>query len=326
MEDESELVESLIHRAGRRIEPPAEAYRQVFAAAQAALREKTTRQRNRVWVMWAGAAAMMILVVTRWAPPVAQQNDFARVERMIGGVEVATGDIWRPLAEARVRLAAGTKIRTLEDGRGAFLLAGGESLRLDANTQVSLEAPGRLYFERGTIYVDSGPQSIAKHIEVVTPAGTARDLGTQFELQVAGAALRLRVREGSVSIERGDGSMTGTAGDQITIDARGAVSRDWIASDSEAWQWAESIAPTSDMDGKPAADLIAWVARETGRRLRYASPVVEQRAATVILHGNVRHLAPLVALEAMLATTDLECALRGDTMEIRSRDTPPLDP
>ena len=272
---------------------------------------------------------MLVLAVTlmmRWTPPAAQQGELARAARLVGGVEVATGDIWRPLTEARVRLSAGTKIRTLEDGRGAFTLAGGESLRLNSGTEIMLDGPGRIYFTRGTIYVDSGARPATQRVEVVTPVGTARDLGTQFELQVAGAALRLRVREGSVSIDRGGQSVTGGAGDQITIDVLGGVSRDDIEPDADAWQWAEAIAPTPDMDGKPAAELIAWVARETGRQLRYASVIAEQRAETVILHGNVRHLAPLAALEAMLATTDLEYALRGDTMEIRTRDTLPLNP
>jgi hypothetical protein len=53
--------------------------------------------------------------------------------------------------------------------------------------------------------------------------------------------------------------------------------------------------------------------------LRYESPAIEERAATVILHGDIRHLPPLAALEAMLATTDLEYVLDGDTIEIRAR-------
>ena len=65
--------------------------------------------------------------------------------------------------------------------------------------------------------------------------------------------------------------------------------------------------------------LLAWVARETGRQLHYESTAVEARAANVILHGNIRHLAPLAALDVMLATTDLEYTLVGDTMEIRIR-------
>ena len=81
-----------------------------------------------------------------------------------------------------------------------------------------------------------------------------------------------------------------------------------------------------DMDGKPASALISWVARETGRKLAYESPLVEQRATAAILHGDIRHLPPMAALEAMLATTDLFVELKGDTMEIRSRSIEPPSP
>jgi ferric-dicitrate binding protein FerR (iron transport regulator) len=323
METKPDIVESLISAAGRRVEPPEEAYRQVLAAASVAFHEKTSRRRQRRYLLAAAAAAVAVLAVAliaQWPEPIGARATLATVERVIGGVEVAVGDAWQPLAEGRGSMGTGRRVRTLAHGRAALALAGGESLRLANDTEIMLDAPGRVYVARGTIYVDSGARPAASRIEVVTPAGTARDLGTQFELAVAGAALRLRVREGQVAIDQGGRSLTGRAGEQIAIDALGGVSRGVIASDSPAWLWAESIAPMPDMDGKPASLLISWVARETGRQLRYASPIVKQRASTVILHGNIEHLPPLDALEAMLATTDLECALAGDTMEIRARD------
>jgi ferric-dicitrate binding protein FerR (iron transport regulator) len=329
MQNETELIELLLQRAGPRSEPPADAYEQVHAAAIAAFRARTTRRRERQWMLWAGAAAMTVLAIAlifQRTPPSAERSELARIERVVGGAEEATGDVWRGVGKTRTSLSPGVKLRTLAGGRLALALAGGGSLRLDAETEVMLDAPGRLYVRHGTIYVDSGARPGASRLQIVTPAGTARDIGTQFELQVAGSALRLRVREGSVSIDRGGQSVTGGAGEQIAIDARGGISRDVIEPDAAAWQWAESIAQTPDMDGKPAAELIAWVARETGRELRYVSPTVEQRAATVILHGNLRNLSPLAALEAMLATTDLEYVLQGDTMEIRTRDALPLNP
>jgi len=331
MQNESDLVELLLRKAGPRAEPPADAYRQVHAAAMAAFHARTQRRRGRRWLLSAGAAAAAVVVLAialmfEWTPPAAERSELARIERVIGGAEEATGDAWRTLGETGSPLTAGIKLRTLAGGRVALALAGGGSLRLDAETEVMLDAPGRLYVGRGTIYVDSGARPGASRLEILTPAGTARDIGTQFELRVAGSALRLRVREGTVSIDRGGRSLTGGAGEQIAIDAQGGISRDAIEPDAAAWQWAETIAPAPDMDGKPAAELIAWVARETGRELRYVSPNAEQRASNVILHGNIRNLTPLAALEAMLATTDLEYALRGDTMEIRTRDTPPLDP
>jgi len=329
MQNETDLIESLLRRAGPRSEPPVDAYHQVHAAAFDAFRAKTARRRGRQRVLWAGAAAAAVFAIAlmfQWTPPMSVPSELARIERMTGGVEAATGEAWRALGEARTPLTTGMKLRTLTGGRVALALAGGGSLRLDAETEVMLDAPGRIYVRHGTIYVDSGARPGATRLQIVTPAGTARDIGTQFELQVAGSALRLRVREGSVSIDRGGQSLTGGAGEQIAIDALGGISRDVIEPAAASWQWAESIAPTPDMDGRPAAELIAWAARETGRELRYVSPNAEQRASSVILHGNIRNLTPLAALEAMLATTDLEYALRGDTMEIRTRDTPPLDP
>ena len=322
MQPEMDVVASLIRSAGRRVEPPQDAYRQVFVAAHAAFRAKAARQRNRVLMLWAGAAATVVLgaaLAMRWTSPFAPPAELARVARTIGAVEIAEGDNWRPVLDAQAKLAAGTRIRTRADGRAAIALAAGESLRMAPDTEVVLDAPGRLYLQRGTAYLDGGPQPARAGIEVVTPAGTARELGTQFELRVAGTGLRLRVREGAVAIDHGGRSVTGLAGEEVSIDAFGGVLRTTIQPDDPAWQWAEAIAPMPDMDGQPASALIAWVARETGRRLRYESPLVEERAGTVILHGEIRHLAPLEALEAMLATTDLRVELDGNTMEIRSR-------
>jgi ferric-dicitrate binding protein FerR (iron transport regulator) len=329
MEREVDIVESLIRSAGRRAEPPEDAYGHVFTIAHEAFRKKTARHRERVWFLWAGAAAVLVFAVAlmaRWTPPVALQEELARVARAAGEVEVATGDLWRPLAEARARLSPGIKLRTRADGRVALALAGGESLRLAGGTEVMLDAPGRLYVQAGTIYVDSGARPAASHVEVVTRAGTVRDVGTQFEVAVTGVALRLRVREGMVALDRAGESLVGRAGEQIAIDGLGGVSRAAIAPHDASWQWAEAIAPMPDMDGRPAADLISWVARETGRQLAYESPLVEQRASAVILHGDIRNLPPLAALEAMLATTDLVVELNGDTMEVRARSIEPTAP
>ena len=72
----------------------------------------------------------------------------------------------------------------------------------------------------------------------------------------------------------------------------------------------------------PLTVLLEWVARETGRVIQFDKPEIERKAGTTILHGNIRHLAPLEALEVMLATTDLEYALPDDgTILIRLKVT-----
>lgn len=320
-QQEPDLVATLIRAAGKREAPPEDAYRQVLTAATAALREKTARRSERVWMLWAGAAAVLVLAVAlmfQWTPPGAGGAELARVERAIGAVERATGDLWQPLAESGALLQRGARLRTLAGASAGLVLAGGDSLRLAPGTEVMLDEPGALYLREGRIYVDHHG-SVGTGLRITTPAGTVRDLGTQFELQVDGSALRLRVREGRVEVERAGQQVTGEAGEQLDIDAFGSVLRSRIAPDAPAWRWAEALAPTPDIEGRPAIELLDWVARETGRSLRFADPPARERARQVMLHGNIRHLSPLDALEVMLATTDLEYALGERTIEIRTR-------
>ena len=74
MEPEVDIVESLIRSAGRRVDPPEDACRQVFAAAHDSFRKVSSRRQERVWLLWAGAAAVLVFAVAlmvRWTPPVA---------------------------------------------------------------------------------------------------------------------------------------------------------------------------------------------------------------------------------------------------------------
>lgn len=316
----ADMVAALIQAAGRRAEPPAGVYRQVLDAAMTALREKTARRRARTWLISAAAAglAAVSVMLLMQRGEVSLQPRMATVVRTIGAVELRSGGRWKPLVESGGAIAAGTGLRTLAGGGAALSLGDGTSLRLAAATEVQFDGPHEILLRDGQLYLDNHA-SLGTGFRIGTPLGTVRDVGTQFEVRVADGVLRLRVREGRVEIDRAGERLTGAAGEQLEIDVLGGVSRSLIATTDPAWQWAETMAPAPEIDGRPATELLAWVARETGRRLRYQSPDVELRAATVILHGNIRHLAPLAALDAMLATTDLEYVLDGDTMEIRAR-------
>jgi ferric-dicitrate binding protein FerR (iron transport regulator) len=320
-EDRADMVAALIRAAGRRTLPPADAYQQVLGAATTAFREKSAMRRDRTWLIWAaaaGVAALAVALILQWGPTSTPPPPVATVARVIGTVELGSDGGWKPMAESGGTLAEGTMLRTLVGGSAALALDGGASLRLAAATEVLFDGPRQIYLRSGTLYLDNGGSSGTGH-QIETPAGTARDVGTQFELQVLDGTLRLRVREGRVEIDRAGQMLASSAGEQLEIDVLGGVTRSHISLTDMAWQWAETVGPAPDIDGQPATRLLAWVARETGRQLRYESTVVEARAATVILHGNIRHLAPLAALEVMLATTDLEYTLVGDTMEIRTR-------
>lgn len=319
-----DAVAALIRAAGRREEPPLEAYRIVLAASETTLRGKVRRRR---WLrLGLGLAAALAVVVAapfayRALSPSTAVIEVARLDRQVGAIELREAGVapWRVAAGRVVALRAGTRLRTHEGAAAGLVLANGVSLRVDAVTEVEILEDARVRLRHGAVYADTG-RSDAASISVSTPAGTAHDFGTQFEVRYEGERLALSVREGRVALLSGAEPLMVDAGTRLAVDAAGDVSRTTVATDDRSWQWAEAVAPVPDLDGKPVAALLAWVARETGLRLRYADAAVERQASATILHGAAGPLAPLELLDAMLATTDFTYEVRDDgTIEVRRR-------
>jgi ferric-dicitrate binding protein FerR (iron transport regulator) len=194
-------------------------------------------------------------------------------------------------------------------------------LRLAEGTSVTLAAATRIELESGRAYIDSGVTG-AEPVAIVTRLGTVRDIGTQFEARLQDDVLRLRVRSGRVQFSHGGLRYESGAGEQLSIVGDRMVERGSIAATDVDWRWVETLATAPDVDEQPVTRLLDWVARETGRPIRYRDAEVERRAASTILHGSIRHLAPLEALTAMLATTDLEYVeLTDGTLLIQSKPT-----
>ncbi|HEY4645474.1 MAG TPA: FecR domain-containing protein [Steroidobacteraceae bacterium] len=327
VDDDMDTVARLIHTAGRRAEPPAEAFEQTLASATDAWRAKVHQRRQRN--LFVGLAASLVVAgsvafLVANLPPESVPS-VARADRLIGTVEIrsdANGG-WSTLRDETMQLAAGSHLRTHAGSRAGIVLDTGVSVRLADATNVVLESGSSLRLVTGRVYLDTGETGhVARRIQVVTAAGTARDVGTQFEVLYRGEAYRLRVRDGRVLLSRDAGDFTGGAGDQLTIDASGGLERTRIAQDDAEWQWVESVAPAPDIDEKPLSVLLEWVARETGRAVAFDKPEVERKASTTILHGSIRNLTPLEALSVMLATTDLEYVLPDDgTILIRLKVT-----
>jgi ferric-dicitrate binding protein FerR (iron transport regulator) len=323
IDERSDAVAQLIRVAGRRDEPPAEAYEQTLAAAMTAWDEVQSRRRFRLLATLAasvlGAVGVAFLITNLVAPT---SRSVGHADRIIGSVEMRrdSSHEWATLRTEFEDFPPGTQLRTLAGSRAGILLAGGVSLRLAEATEIELESDSRLLMIAGKVYVDTGAAPRTQSIEVVTDAGTAADIGTQFEVLYREQEYRLRVREGRVLLRRDAGQVDGQAGDQLTIRS-GVLERTLIRQDDPDWDWVESVAPAPDIDKQPVTVLLTWVARETGRSVRFDTPDVERKAATTILHGHIRHLAPLEALSVMLATTDFEYVLSDEsTILIRLRD------
>lgn len=318
---ETHVVAGLIRSAGRRAEPPAASYQRTLAVATDAWRAKTAgvRRRRIVWTMSGLAAGVSLLVVL--LPLVMRTDDaprapVARLQQVSGRLEVRMpgASEWHPAGIDGTTLPANSRVRTGPGSRASLTLAGGSSLRLAEGTEVALDGTTRLSLVAGRAYVDSGAEGRpALPLEIVTPTATARELGTQFEVALVGqAACRVRVREGAVVLDDGEHQVEAAAGEQLLLAPGRQLVRSSILRTDPEWQWVQTVAPVPDLNDRPVSELLQWVERETGRDVRYADSEVARRAATTILHGNVRNLLPLEVLDVMLATTEFEYVAQPD--------------
>lgn len=309
---QADALAQLIRAAGRREDPPAQAYQRTLEVATAAWQAKIRRRQR---VVGAIAASLVVATVSAWfaltRQPVPPQP-IAQVERIIGTVDMRTAtDPWTTLRDESQTVVAGTRLRTHDGSRIGIIIAGTVSLRLADRTELAIDSASRIHLISGKAYIDTGGNG--KHrLELITDTAVATNVGTQFEVRYLDGSYRLRVREGEVRLRSGATDLRSLAGEQLSISVNGEVSRKPVASDDADWLWALALAPAPDIDNQPLTVLLNWVTRETGRVVKFANAEAQRRAASTILHGNIRHLAPLEALSVMLATTDLEYVLLDD--------------
>ena len=212
-------------------------------------------------------------------------------------------------------LISAARIET-HSGQVALRLADGASMRLAPQTRVTFASADHATLVTGTLYFDS--ENGAAAVEIRTPLGIVRDLGTQFVARLGGERLDVAVRDGRVAIERGSGAVDVVAGERVSLSSGSAsLRRERSASFGGDWDWAERLAPPFDIDGRRLIDFLQWVEAQTGRTLQFADPSAEQAARDTVLKGSI-DLEPLPMLAAVLALTDLGYSLDGESILIRS--------
>jgi len=328
--DDDAGIEALLREVGHRDEPSAEVQAEVRQAVHAEWRtivaQRTRHKHVVAYSMAAGLAAAVVgatLVFQQVSEPAQQSIAVASIARVVGEsptsvVQVSTdGSLWRDV-RAGETLMSGAQLRTDASTRVALSVNGGLSLRLDGGSLLHLQSPDRAVLEHGRIYVDA---PIGEHVplNVQTRFGAIEHLGTQYQAQLLSNSLLVSVREGLVSIAAKHDTLQVAANESLALSERGAVMRQAVTSHDAAWQWAVQLAPAYDIENRSLASMLEWVARETGRTVRYASPDVRARAERLILRGSVSGLSPEQALDAVIATTNLTAHTNAQTIEIRIR-------
>lgn len=306
-------IEQVLQSAGPREKPPVEVERAVHESLLAEWRAMVAeghRQRRRR-TGFALAAGILAAAVGVWvaAPRMTGPADVvATLALATGEVRVRSGWFggWRTIAGGQ-SLASGQTLQTGSAGRGVLALPGGVTARLDHDTRVLLAGGDEVVLERGALYVDAGPGPTPEApLDVVTPAGSLRHVGTQYEVRLLDPGVRLRVREGRVEWQVKNGVIERSeAGEQLTISSDGGIARAPTPLYGESWDWIAGATLTIDIEGLPLAEFLAWAARELGREVVYASAGLESGAADIVVHGSISGLTPLQALDAVLATTSV---------------------
>lgn len=325
---EVETTRRMFQVAGPRAAPPAERQSRVRSHVHAhwdgnVRRRRVGPRRVAAWTGMLAAAAAVMLIVSRLddrSAPAPVPATAAWIAK-IGGPQDAAhrampAGFPRPLAVDEAVLV-GETIETGGAGRVGLRFADGTSVRLDVSSRATLVAPRAIELSSGAVYVDTGTG--ARRLEIRTSLGTARDIGTQFEVRLVEARLRLRVRTGAVELSDRNRSVTGHAGTEILFSATEAESRPFAPFGAE-WQWPVEVSPPIDIEGVPLATYLDRVAREQGWTVQYVDSTLARDAGRIILHGSVAGLAPADALDVAIGTSGLAYRLDNGRLVV-SRET-----
>lgn len=315
--NEDESVGAMLRAAGRRPEIAADYLDEVRRTAgvvwRATVETYAARQRRRrAWYLAAATLAVglgaLVLYRSQVRPDAPPAGPAAVVEAAFGPVSVRAGDA----------IEAGEDVVTGPRGRVALRLAAGHGVRLDVGSRLEVESAAVLRLAEGAVYLDSARAEPGASIEVRTPYAVARDVGTQFEVRLVADALRVQVRAGRVDVEVAGVAHPAPAGTALTVHADGTVDSREIQGDDPGWTWTLETAPPFAVEGRSLAEYLDWLARETGWRIVFADPELEQEVAQARVHGTIAGLRPDQTPEVVFLSlgVDLEYRVRDGAMTI----------
>jgi ferric-dicitrate binding protein FerR (iron transport regulator) len=287
-----------------------------------AWRESARARQHRRWLIigvpaFAAAAALLLAIVV-WRQTPAPETIVARVSAVTGPLRVLRGAAASPMASGdavRTRDVSATPTGVV----AAFRLDGGGEVRQNESTSLRWTSARRLELEDGHIYVDSGDAAGA--IEIGTPAGVVRDIGTRFDVRVRAGEVRVRVRDGLVRLESTAGTRDANAGQEL-LAARGDIEMRSVPPFGDDWDWILRAA-TFRLDGATLSTFVAWVEAETGRRVEFSPPTLRSEMAPTVLHGSISGLAMADALDTVLTAAGLTHRVDSGRIEIRRQPSGP---
>ncbi|MCI0518281.1 MAG: FecR family protein [Woeseiaceae bacterium] len=330
-----EALEALFARAAPRPLPRADREIEIREQVRLAWQRSVRRRQYRRYTLLAIAAsvALVTAVGMLWyqsplLPP--DVGPVAMVDKRFGDLHIADASGVRFVpSDGPFALLPGQAIETGDNSGLAMTWNNGGSLRLDEFTSISVTAANEIYLQRGRVYFDSDP--ITSNAAIVrgggpdvlairTDHGLVTPLGTRYVTQQQRDSLVVLVRQGKVSVNGTGFSANALEGERLLVstgDEPVVVPADAYG---EEWAWIEKTTPAWNAEGRTIFEFLDWVSRESGRPIRFDSPMAEQLARTETLVGyGVVELEPSVALRIVLMTTDLDWAIKDGAVVVSER-------
>ena len=281
MNEENDAVAALIRATGKRPSIDVETQARVRAAVEDEWRSTIRRRRfarvGGALVAIAAGASAVVWFLPQPARTPAVLPVIAYVESVRGDADLLAGQPLRQGVEVQIPANATASIRWNE---ATLRLDGGTRLRFDGRTAARMRS--------GALYYSDQDADLTHTFQ--TPFGFVRDIGTRFELRLRDDSLRVRVRDGLVSLRDAVAQ-----GGQELIATHATIEQHAIATTGEEWSWIERAAPPLLLEGKTLADVLRVIADEKGLALEWS----DASLGKVRLHGDV----PLTASEALDAAT-----------------------
>jgi FecR protein len=333
-------IRQLLRLSGRRRRPNAQQMTRARGAAHDAWMRAARTQRWRVWrPVFIGAVAAAAVALTtavfwyRSSPPApvpltaVVHVEVATLRTLVGSIVVTRdghgqGQVDREVREPGFVLRSGDRLSTSRDSRATLALDHGLAVRLDRDTAVTLES-GRITLARGAVYVDAAPTFDLRPLAIATPLGIVRHVGTQFEVRLVGDGVRIRVREGSVVVDRESTPMplTSHAGEALLIAPNRAVERQPISTSGAEWNWVTQLAEPFQLEGSTLRAFLDWVSREEGWHWQFDNAATQHRAESTVLRGSIDGLTPAEAVDAVLPACGLAARHEGDRLIVSTSHT-----
>jgi ferric-dicitrate binding protein FerR (iron transport regulator) len=232
-----------------------------------------------------------------------------------GGVLMSNGQAAPHRAEPGVWLRNGDRW----ESRGpalAHLFSGG-AMRIAEGTVVEAHSHGELQLTTGRVYLDFPPG--AGHFLLRTSHGTIEHIGTRFEAVELNGRLRVRVREGHVVLRNDSSAEAVGVGMELIVERSGQITRGLYPPYGDDWEWVQEIVPPYEIENRPLAEFLTWVGQETGRHITFMDARAQEIAGRTTLHGSVRGMRPIDALNQVLSTTTLGFNVVGGEIRISSK-------